>query len=275
MSQKFNLTKITSEKAFDLLDGITEEQAINPDFEGDSDAEDICIARAPGSRRSTSSRSSVSLLHTNKENITQNCIELSVEHFEPSCSRAINQVNQISLNKRKLITADYEEDSDDSITDPNWVDGVEMPYSLQSDELEVTSGKEEDNHPMSEAIATMPRAVTTNRSTDATNPKYTSTKDPVKPNSSNNYCFQEPYGPTFNVNIDKPSDIFQQSMSDDIMQQIVTESNKYAKQNGTDSELDVEELKSFIGFPFLTINEAILVNRSEFFSTKNNQCNDN
>ncbi|KAG5867061.1 hypothetical protein JTB14_007706 [Gonioctena quinquepunctata] len=230
MSRKFNLTKITSEEAFDLLGGITEEQAINSDLEGDSDAEDISIARAPGSPRSTFSRSSVSSLHTNKENITQNCIGVPGEHSEPSCSRAIDQVNQRSLNKRKLITADYEKDSDDSITDPNWVDEVEMPYSLQSDELDVSSGEEEDNHPI-----------------NVTNPKYTFTKDPVKPSAFDNYCFQEPYGPTFNVNIDKPSDIFQHFMSDDIMQRIVSESNKYAKQNGTDLELNVEELISFIG----------------------------
>ncbi|KAG5869565.1 hypothetical protein JTB14_014200 [Gonioctena quinquepunctata] len=38
MSRKFNLTKITSEEAFDLLDGITEEQDINSDLERDSDA---------------------------------------------------------------------------------------------------------------------------------------------------------------------------------------------------------------------------------------------
>ncbi|KAG5883396.1 hypothetical protein JTB14_012746 [Gonioctena quinquepunctata] len=82
-----------------------------------------------------------------------------------------------------------------------------------------------------------------NGSTDSTNPKYSSTKDPVKPSAFNNYCFRKPYGPTFNVNIDKPSDIFQHFMSDDIMQKIVAESNKYAKQNGTDLVLNIEELK--------------------------------
>ncbi|KAG5861223.1 hypothetical protein JTB14_004838 [Gonioctena quinquepunctata] len=60
-------------------------------------------------------------------------------------------------------------------------------------------------------------------------------------------------------------------MFDDIMQKIVAESNKYAKKNGIDLELNVKEPKSFNGFLFPTINEAIVVNRSEFFSYKNNQ----
>ncbi|KAG5861224.1 hypothetical protein JTB14_004839 [Gonioctena quinquepunctata] len=184
MSRKYNLTKITSEEAFDLLDAITEEQAKNSDLEGVSDAGDICIARALGTF------SSVSSLHTNKKNITQNCIGVPEEHSETSCSGAIDLVNQRSLNKRKLITAHYEEDSDDSITDPNWVDEVEISYISKSDELEVTSREEDDNYPIIETIATMPRAVATNRSTDATNRKNTFTKDLVKPSPFNDHCFQ-------------------------------------------------------------------------------------
>ncbi|KAG5871566.1 hypothetical protein JTB14_023577 [Gonioctena quinquepunctata] len=117
-----------------------------------------------------------------------------------------------------------------------------MAHSLQLDELDVTSVEKEDNHPMSEAIATMPRVVDTNRSTDVINPKYTFTKDPVEPSAFNNFHFQEPHGSTSNFDIDKPSDIFQHFLSDDIMQKIVAESNKYAKQNGTGLELDIEEL---------------------------------
>ncbi|KAG5872843.1 hypothetical protein JTB14_017524 [Gonioctena quinquepunctata] len=67
-------------------------------------------------------------------------------------------------------------------------------------------------------------------------------------------------------------------MSDGIMQEIVAESNKYAKQNGTELELNIEELKSFIGLLLIIMGFHSLLSMRRywstdpnFYSTKNNQ----
>ncbi|KAG5883376.1 hypothetical protein JTB14_009074 [Gonioctena quinquepunctata] len=58
-------------------------------------------------------------------------------------------------------------------------------------------------------------------------------------------------------------------MSYDIMQKIVAESNKYAKQNGTDLALNVEELKSFIGLLIIMCFHSLLSMR-RYWSTDPN-----
>ncbi|KAG5897324.1 hypothetical protein JTB14_022063 [Gonioctena quinquepunctata] len=152
-----------------------------------------------------------------------------------------------------------------SKSDPELKGGKMDSYSNEHGTLDTNSIKTAGFH--FNSVCSKPNEQ--NRSTDFTNPKYSSTKDPVKPSAFNKYCFQEPHGPTSNVNIDKPSDIFQNFMSDDIMQKIVAESNKYAKQNGTDLALNVEELKSFIGLLIIMGFHSLLSMR-RYWSTDPN-----
>ncbi|KAK9728865.1 hypothetical protein QE152_g17010 [Popillia japonica] len=66
-SLKFNLgdlERLAPEEVFNLLDGITEEQVLNSDVEGDSDAEDNLVYDTPVNisqpSKSRSTRASVS-----------------------------------------------------------------------------------------------------------------------------------------------------------------------------------------------------------------------
>lgn len=216
-----DLQFLSSDDAFDLIEGISEEQAVNSEVEGDSDAEDnIATYSTVSSASCSGTPNSFTVLRPLIANVPD------IRNLRKRPSSTADE------------TADFENDpfdSDDSVDDPHYV-------PLETETQEPTNQHllhfSSSDFSSDEEIGLCP---------SSKSDKPTFTKNKCVPETFNQYHFSQPYGPTFDVNTESPMEIFQKFFGIDIMNHIVEQSNKYASQNGTELTMDIEELKAMIG----------------------------
>lgn len=135
-SREIKLNNLTSDDVFDLLDGISDEQAVNSDNGGDSDAEDIGLGNHSSDHNSYISRNSTakSFIQDSKPSSLASCTpsssRLSTPNFEDADDETVSQQTPstsrtTSRQKRRIYTPEEDEeiafDSDDSVKDPDYI----------------------------------------------------------------------------------------------------------------------------------------------------------
>lgn len=281
-----DLEKLSSDNAFSLLEEFPDDKAVDSEYEGDSDAEDGVAFSTFCNTDISSSRSSSSILPLTPVIVpTPSTFEDSdpdkdgsvsrhsllpltpVISLTPSTSKGFSSVSRPSnsrlnqqtygkLRKRIPVTADIDDfqdfDSDDSIADPDFELGTALPTKSILEQMTSSDDDDEDLElPMS------------------SNLDETFKKSDCTPTAFNAYTFSQPFGPTFEVNLESPSSIFHVFMTDDMMNHIVTESNKYASQMGVQLNMDVSELNALFGI-LVIMGFHSLPSMKKYWSTNSN-----
>lgn len=144
-----------------------------------------------------------------------------------------------SRGKRSYDVVDNESDydSDDSIADPNF-----DPNPKKNTKVMFSSSDEDDDEPLSNLFRPKPPSF----NEPPKNPDFVWMKKPFLPHCFEAVSFIEPTGPKVILG-DSPIEIFLMLFGDDLLDLIVSESNRYSLQKGTALDLTLEELKAFLG----------------------------
>ncbi|KAF2886285.1 hypothetical protein ILUMI_19888 [Ignelater luminosus] len=170
---------------FNFIDGISEEQALDSDIEGDSDADDnFPMGPTPSTPKSR--------------------------------KRDHEEISDFS--------------SDDSITDPNFLPKRKKKFPRNAT---IASSSDEDDELSPKPL----------QSEDG---EYKWTKNPYLPHIFEAVTFTSTSAPKLLVS-KSPLENFLNIFGEDLLNIIVTESNRYAGQKGTSLDLSLNELKAFIG----------------------------
>lgn len=136
------------------------------------------------------------------------------------------------------VNSEADEDSDDSIADPNFEPKPnKVPRVTFS-----SSDDEDDDEPLANLLC--PRPPSFNEPTKNTD--FVWMKKPFFPHLFEAVSFDEPTGPKVPTG-DSPIDIFLTLFGNDLLELIVSESNRYAFQKGAALFITLEELKAFLG----------------------------
>lgn len=218
MSRRYDLNKLTSEEAYALINEITDEQAVDSDIGGDSDAEDEILNTRPPS---------IALSRTSTRN----------PYVNPLPSTSAQEDSELNL-------------SDDSVEDPDYVAPENVDESDSEDDYLYEEHGErnilEDSENEEEPALYYPR----NEKPQKADRQFTWSKK-VPALTYSTFIFDQPFGSKHNIESNSPLSVFQLFMDENMLQIIVDQSNLYAAQGGTELVLTVEELKAFLGLLIL------------------------
>ncbi|CAI6367919.1 unnamed protein product [Macrosiphum euphorbiae] len=253
----------------EILNGISDQQAFDSDFGGDSDAEDVlCVSSASNTPTSTTRGSkrknafnggpSTSPLSSSSCNInSHDDSNLSTISSEvPKLSRLRSRKLKSAINSNALQSSSGSE-VDDSDFDPSY---EPIPHIDTNDNILAENSDNENNmlnisEPLN--IENMDLLVDFIENSDddsnyiednnENNILFSFSKDqPLTSLSYDSFDFNEFYGPNVLVDIKSPMQNFDIYFSD-FYQYIVDQSNLYSNQCGKNLNLSIIEFKAFLG----------------------------
>lgn len=264
MAKKYSLRMLEAmdyEQYMKLINSVSDDDADDSEFGGDSDADDSSSlprlkttlpsektlpgnnAQEPEATPNTSQTSSspqeeseinVTPRNQNKKQKTTSLSPKDLPAKEPDAIPSTSQItmNPVSLENTNLLsTTDL--DSDDTDADPNY-----QPPDFSERNLifvsETDSANSEDEVMISDKVGKHVGI-----------PKFS--KNVCTPKTFSKKTFCQPFGPKTEVDLKSPLNIFLQLMTIAFLKYIVDQSNLYASQRGQTLDLTVDELKAVFG----------------------------
>lgn len=212
-----NLKTINSDELFDLIEEVTDEQAIDSEYGGDSDAEDTIPAAAP--IREANVRTAEDLNEPG-----------------PSVTRPKRKAKDKSRTQTSELFSQEESgpyDSNDSLRDPDYYDDEIPIENTNMQFIDINEVSDEENFEIEEP--------------EIANRTYNFKRIPCVPNAFKSIQFAQKFGSSFDADWESPISIFQNCFDDTLTELLVFQSNKYAAQFGVDLNLTATKLKAFIG----------------------------
>ncbi|KAL4104080.1 hypothetical protein QTP88_019393 [Uroleucon formosanum] len=220
------MSKLSDDNILELLNGISDRQAIDSDFGGDSDAEDTpCFERKSIGQKN---RTMNTFIHGQTSYYTSSPPHSNTSCDESSISNSSLNISKLSRLKPKRPKSAV--NSDVSLQDPD-IEFDDKPINTDNVDLLINFIENSDSED----------------DFDIENDVFHFSKDPPFTTLTyNTFNFNEPYG--LNVFVDTKSSLqnFEIFFSD-FYQHIVDQSNLYSQQCGKNLNLNVDELKAFLG----------------------------
>lgn len=241
------MSKLSNDNIVELLNGISDRQAIDSEFEGYSDGED-----APCFDRYSISRTYKRKVRNTNLHGQSSCSTPSPLHSVTS-SKLRPQRQKCSANS-EMSSQDSDWEYDDSDVDPTYepiLNKDELGNSLTENNNEVLNDilniSEPNNTENIDLLVDFIENYDSEDSVVFENNNFQFSKEPPFTELTyNTFTFNEPYGPNVFVDTKSPLQNFEIFFSD-FYQHIVDQSNIYSNQCGKNLNLNIAELKAFLG----------------------------
>lgn len=273
-SFELNMARISNDDILEMLNGISDQQAIDSDFGGDSDAEDTpCIDRisnisdtrtTKGSKRKKSnlvtnhsSSTSVQSSSSCSTNSYDDSIQLNISSEVPKLSRLRPKQPKSLLDSNLSSLQSSDSECDDTDFDPSY-EPILNKGTTGNILVENSDDELNDVLNLSESLNTanidllvdfVENSDSDDNYVEDNNENNTfvfSKKPPFSPLTYDIFSFNERYGPNVFVDIKSPLQNFDIFFSE-FYQHIIDQSNLYSNQCGKNLNLSIIEFKAFLG----------------------------